>query len=37
LGRECNGEGRSERGEKVGKWEGALDYDICPGAPELRH
>jgi len=25
----------AEGGERVGKWEGGLDLDICPGAPEF--
>jgi len=27
--------GRERKGEKEGKWEGGLDLDICPGAPEF--
>ena len=28
-------EGRG-KGERIGKGEGGLDLDICPGSPELR-
>jgi len=26
------GEGRSGRGERIGKGEGEIDFDKCPGA-----
>jgi len=30
------GEGRERKGgERLGKWKGALDLDVCPGAPEV--
>jgi len=35
MGREDKGERRSGRRKMVGKGEGGLDLDICPGAPEF--
>jgi len=33
--RNGKGKGGSGRGDKVGKGEGRLDLDICPGVPEF--
>jgi len=39
-GREGNGWEKTKGGKRIGKGEGELDFEICPGAPEflyLRH
>ena len=33
--RNGKGKGGNGRGDKVGKGEGRLDLDICPGVPEF--
>jgi len=32
-GRKSKGREGAEEGERIGKWEEGLGFDICPGAP----
>jgi len=32
-GGRARGREGAEGGERLGKWKGALDLDVCPGAP----